>query len=601
MSKMTRDFAGYYAPEKIGKTRHVTPEGFLVLEGTPIARTGEQIYAAHEVNKGVASDDPLYVTPNGAGFIVVERLPEEVFRTETLQSFEGKDFVIEHPPEGVDVTNWKNQTVGHVQNVRRGTGIEDDLIIADIIVKDPIAIDYVNKNLPDLSAGYKAEYDPAEPGRAIQRNIIGNHVAGVKAGRAGARVSVRDHKGGDMSTLDNDPDQPRDPVGKWTNSGGANHEIHNYSKGASNVARKAPGKEGAEASHRAEESSRRATSGERNVPSHKEAAQAHNEAAETHTKLAKQHRNQFTFGHDPDHLVAATLHSSAAAWHGGQKDSKRIKDHLITTGAKNMAKRSFMPALRAALAVVGVKTEDANRVVADLATTMDADPDPDDKEGKGDKGDKYEKDMKAIHDWMAARDSEREEEKRKEKEATDKATRDAEEETKKAAHAVAEVAKHEAVGDTVLEAEGPGMAINLGKTWTGSMTGDSAEPVLAAVNSRVEILVPGSSKLTTDSVKGNKGVVLAEFMRGAIAQHAKTPVGKQNVQAFLVGDSIESLKGARLVGVFNGVSQLARMRNNQVSSMVHRPTADGKAAVRTNADINEANRKFWASNSGGIK
>lgn len=45
----TRDFAGYNAREKIGETRHVTPKGFLVLEGTPIARIGPQLYHASEL------------------------------------------------------------------------------------------------------------------------------------------------------------------------------------------------------------------------------------------------------------------------------------------------------------------------------------------------------------------------------------------------------------------------------------------------------------------------------------------------------------------------------------------------------------------------
>src|SRR5581483_10139353 len=115
-------------------------------------------------------------------------------RPETLQSAEGKDFVIEHPPDGVDVTNWKNHTVGHVQNVRRGTGVEDDLILADILVKDPKAVEYVNKNLPQISAGYEADYQQTEPGKAVQRNIVINHVAAVRAGRAGARVAVRDSR-----------------------------------------------------------------------------------------------------------------------------------------------------------------------------------------------------------------------------------------------------------------------------------------------------------------------------------------------------------------------------------------------------------------------
>jgi hypothetical protein len=181
---VTHDFAGFFAPEKIGKTRRVTPEGFLVLVGTPIARLGQQIYRAGEI-EGIEAD--------GAGNIIVERLPEEVFHPNSLASFEGKDYVINHPPKGVNLTNWKQFSIGHAQNVRRGEGIEDDLVVADIIVKDPEGIVYVNKHLPENSAGYNADYEQVCPGRAIQRNIIGNHVAAVSAGRAGARVAVRDN------------------------------------------------------------------------------------------------------------------------------------------------------------------------------------------------------------------------------------------------------------------------------------------------------------------------------------------------------------------------------------------------------------------------
>lgn len=444
VAKKTRDFAGYYTPEKIGKTRRITPEGFLVLEGTPIARTGEQIYAGHELDG---------LTPNGAGYITVQRLPEEVFRPETLQSFEGKDFVIEHPPDGVDVTNWKNHTVGHVQNVRRGEGIEDDLIVADIIVKDPMAVDYVNKHLPELSAGYNADYDEVEPGKALQRNIIGNHVAAVKAGRAGARVAVRDH----------------------------------------------------------------------------------------------------------------------------QTDAGVIEMSKVNSSV-----------LRAVLAAVGIKTEDASKVEAAMlaAPTTDA-------EGESNSELKnISNDMKAIKDWMAARDAEREEEK-KQKDA--KAAKDAEESAKKE-EKKEEAEEHEKTGDTVLEAEGPGMVMNLGKTWKGSMTGDSAatEPVYQAVVARAEILAPGITKPTADSLKGNKGTALASFMRTALEKHVTADGGLANVGPFLMGDSIGNLKGERLIGVFNGAAALARQRNNQRSTTIQSRHTGDFSKPSSIADINERNRKFWA-------
>lgn len=440
--RTTRDFAGYYTPEQIGKTRRITPEGFLVLEGTPIARTGEQVYAAHELEG---------LRPNGQGQIIVQRLPEEVFSENTLRSFEGKDFVIEHPPEGVDVTNWKNHTVGHVQNVRRGSGIEDDLIVADIIVKDPMAIDYVNKHLPELSAGYDSDYEQVEPGKAIQRNILGNHVAGVKAGRAGARVAVRDHQTEEVSAM------------------------------------------------------------------------------------AK------------------------------------------TNG----------PVLRAVLAALGIKTEDATKV----ETALNAVATSDAAEESESKYNQIASDMKAVKDWMAARDAEREEEKRK---AADKAAKDAEEASKKE-EKKEEAEEHEKVGDTVLEAESPGHVVNLGKTWKGSMTGDAAatEPVLQAVVARAEILAPGIAKPTADALVGNKGATLATFMRSALKVHAATADGAANINPFAMGMSIESLKGEKLLGVFNGAAQLARARNNQRSTTLQSRKTGDFSPPASIAEINKRNAEFW--------
>jgi hypothetical protein len=172
----------YYTTETVGKSRRITPEGFLLCENVAIARIGEQLYAASEVP----------VEANGAGEIWIERPPEEVFRPETIASFEGKPVTVEHPNEFVTPDNWRDLTVGVVQNVRRGEGIEDDFLVADLLITEADAIAYVNRDLPELSAGYNAEYEQLEAGRGVQRSIIGNHVALVERGRAGPRVSIKD-------------------------------------------------------------------------------------------------------------------------------------------------------------------------------------------------------------------------------------------------------------------------------------------------------------------------------------------------------------------------------------------------------------------------
>ena len=49
----------------------------------------------------------------------------------------------DHPlaPEGVTVENSRYLEKGHVQNVRRGAPLEDDLLLADPIIRDSRLID----------------------------------------------------------------------------------------------------------------------------------------------------------------------------------------------------------------------------------------------------------------------------------------------------------------------------------------------------------------------------------------------------------------------------------------------------------------------------
>jgi 8-oxo-dGTP pyrophosphatase MutT (NUDIX family) len=175
---------GYFAPIEAGKTRRLTPDGFLICEEVGIARTGTQVYSAADLPGLQAGPD---------GKIIVERTPEEVFAEDTIASFEGKDVTIYHPNEFVSPENWKQHSVGHVQNVRRGEGKNSDLLIGDIIIKDAAAVHYAMQKLPDISCGYDAKYKVHGPGRASQHDIRGNHAALVPNGRAGDRCAIRDN------------------------------------------------------------------------------------------------------------------------------------------------------------------------------------------------------------------------------------------------------------------------------------------------------------------------------------------------------------------------------------------------------------------------
>lgn len=163
---------------------HETPEGYLVCVGVPIARTGEMVYGAGET--------PIEPGPDGR--VVIQRDAEEVFRPETIASFEGKSFTVLHPKDFVDPSNWKELTNGLVQNVRRGTGEQENDLVADILVTDAEAIKLVKDGVREVSCGYDAEYIETGKGRGVQKNIVGNHVALVDEGRAGTSYAINDHK-----------------------------------------------------------------------------------------------------------------------------------------------------------------------------------------------------------------------------------------------------------------------------------------------------------------------------------------------------------------------------------------------------------------------
>jgi hypothetical protein len=117
-----------------------------------------------------------------------------VFSPETIASFEGMPVTNDHPPDGVDIGNIRALQKGHAHNVRRGAGAESDLLLADLIITDPVLIDGIlNGGKREISCGYTYELCE-ENGTYIQRKIRGNHVAVVDAGRAGSRVSIKDHK-----------------------------------------------------------------------------------------------------------------------------------------------------------------------------------------------------------------------------------------------------------------------------------------------------------------------------------------------------------------------------------------------------------------------
>lgn len=141
----------------------------------------------------VRGETPLEVGDDGK--VLVYRSEKEVFNEKTIASFEGKSVTIKHPEEFVNPKNWKELTIGMIQNVRRGSGDQDQELLADVLVMDAEGIKKVKDGLREVSCGYEADFIQDEKGKGEQVNIIGNHLALVEQGRAGSSFAIRDHKG----------------------------------------------------------------------------------------------------------------------------------------------------------------------------------------------------------------------------------------------------------------------------------------------------------------------------------------------------------------------------------------------------------------------
>lgn len=183
----------FYIQSRIGPHRSKTPEGYLVCQSIPIARTGWQSYKASEIDHSHGVGDDV---------VHVYRSPAEVFSPATIASFEGKSITSPHPPQFLTSETDAAYAKGHVQNVRRGdqpNGDGDQVLLADLVFKDAMLINMIESGMrEELSCGYNCEwvdYDDAHSpftGYA-QMQIRGNHVAVVPTGRAGEGIRVLDH------------------------------------------------------------------------------------------------------------------------------------------------------------------------------------------------------------------------------------------------------------------------------------------------------------------------------------------------------------------------------------------------------------------------
>lgn len=175
----------FFATQQLGPKRSLTPEGYLLCKDVPVARTGDMTYAPGEVP----------IAPGPDGLIHITRDADEVFHVDTLASCEGKSVTVSHPADFVNPGNVRELEVGSMMNVRRGEGLDADLILADLLIKRQDGIDAVLKHgVEQVSLGYDADYQQVSPGRGVQRGILVNHVALVPRGRCGPRCEIGDEE-----------------------------------------------------------------------------------------------------------------------------------------------------------------------------------------------------------------------------------------------------------------------------------------------------------------------------------------------------------------------------------------------------------------------
>lgn len=126
------------------------------------------------------------------------RLPEEVFKGDSMKSFGLVPVTNDHPPALLTAENTKQYQVGAVgEGVRR----DGEYVRASLLITDAATIAAMEAGKQQLSNGYTCELDMT-PGEwngqrydAIQRGIRGNHVAIVDVGRAGPGAHVRMDEG----------------------------------------------------------------------------------------------------------------------------------------------------------------------------------------------------------------------------------------------------------------------------------------------------------------------------------------------------------------------------------------------------------------------
>ena len=157
--------------------------GYLVADAR-VARTGIQMYNGSEVGRPDLDTVRVY------------RAPEQVFDKASMASFANIPVTDDHPSELVTADNWskyaKGQTDGDIAR-------DGERLRVPLMISDGATVALVDAGKRELSAGYTCDLEwlsgvtpSGEMYDAAQVNIRANHVAVVRAGRAGSEIRIGD-------------------------------------------------------------------------------------------------------------------------------------------------------------------------------------------------------------------------------------------------------------------------------------------------------------------------------------------------------------------------------------------------------------------------
>lgn len=158
-----------------------------------LGRVGSMEYMGSEIGDVSKDIDPNKVYQ-------VHTMADQLFSPKTVASFQGAPITIQHPDSmEVNSSNWREVSVGHIENVKPNA--DGEHLQGDMVINDPDAIKKVENGLREVSLGYDADLSEKD-GIISKVNIKGNHLAVVDEGRCGDSCKINDKKGVIMSALE---------------------------------------------------------------------------------------------------------------------------------------------------------------------------------------------------------------------------------------------------------------------------------------------------------------------------------------------------------------------------------------------------------------